>query len=145
MKLRELWTDTISDREAAVNENRKLKELLRAHGIAYPDADPTTNGGGSVAAPPPLTSFSFGQNPSPPASATHSQATTPGIFGTSDPQQQQFPSLDDMPLRQQVANAPDYGQVAVEFVLASVPSSSRRPHRRRRGGGGGGDVASDDQ
>jgi len=43
LRLKETFSFTVKERDAVAEENRKLKELLRMHGIAIPGLDPYGN------------------------------------------------------------------------------------------------------
>ena len=124
MQLREVYTGSVQERNAVLDENRKLKELLRLHGIAFP------HGGGGGSSPGGQTNgrsssravtaggsaLSHSDHSSP--LQFHSHATTPTAFGAAGAD----PSFAAM----YSTSEEDYDQMGVDFVLASVPQSSRR-------------------
>ena len=120
MTLKETYTGTVQERNAVAEENRRLKELLRLHGISDPSVDghstsggPTSTYAGSVTdsrtgsynyqafSPPPTVISGFGS----PAMRHISH----GTIEASSP-------LEAQQQQQQV----DHDQIGVNFVLASV-------------------------
>lgn len=121
LRLKETFSFTVKERDAVAEENRKLKELLRMHGIAIPGLDPYGNGigrgessyGGSSSRStsagylmtqslsPPTT---VGQGPTPPA-----VSDSRGAKETSaEPQPGQYFSQQQ---------GLDHDQVGIDFVL----------------------------
>lgn len=136
MHLKEVYTGTVQEKNAVEQENQRLKELLRIHGIAFDGHDSSqTQAAGQLAAFPPQSS------PPPPQSSTASHgmmsssafsppqqymssSTTPEMFGGpgdfNDPTAfQAQPATQRQPPARGGGNL-DYDQLGVDFVLASV-------------------------
>ena len=143
MTFKEHIAITMQERDAVAVENHKLRALLDMHGITYPGDDHV----GQLQQQQQHQALHFGgpnNGFTPSATDSHSQPTTPGTFGSSGttlPTQQQAshqqPLTTTLPTRPLPSEptataAPNYDQIGVNFVLASVPHSSSR--RRRRGG-----------
>jgi hypothetical protein len=115
LRLKEVFTSAVRERDAMAEENRKLKELLAQHGIPFDPSSPGTvfgrtagsSYGGSTAG-----SVS-GYNPgtastgytSPPSIPNHAPPPVPKS-GAVQQQQQASP-----------ANGLDYDQIGIDFVL----------------------------
>lgn len=108
-----MYGTTSREREAFALENRKLKELLAAHGIAHDLTTPTTTYSGmpgsfdgstseSASSGFPHDSNSTGPSPSP---MSGQRLNSPGTL--------QSGSLAQLP-----SNRVDYDQVGIDFVLA---------------------------
>ncbi|KAF2146464.1 uncharacterized protein K452DRAFT_323648 [Aplosporella prunicola CBS 121167] len=130
LRLKELYTTSTKERDAIVDENRRLKELLAMHGIAYDLASPPVGMGGtsSYGGSSSRGSLSGSYNPgsastgytSPPAGAA-----TMGI-APPPPQQQQAAHAAQ---QQQV----DYAQVGIDFVLTlEKPCMDHMPYLLER-------------
>lgn len=125
LRLKELYGSTSRDRDNLAEENRKLKELLAAHGICYdpskPDpptlmhSDSTFGGSGSLS---PTMSSNYN-----PVSAATSLTSPPSLPGRAPPP---VPGMDGGQQRQmgqamqgqssQNQNV-DYDQIGIDFVL----------------------------
>jgi hypothetical protein len=46
MQLKEVYTGSVQEKNAVTNENRRLKALLRMHGIAYQNQEPLSASSG---------------------------------------------------------------------------------------------------
>lgn len=125
LRLKETFSFTVKERDAVADENRKLKELLRMHGIAIPGLEPYGNNTGSIgrgessyggsssrsmstgylmnqSLSPPTT---VGQGPTPPAAAD----SRAGKEMSAGPQSGQY--------FQQPQHGLDHDQVGIDFVL----------------------------
>ena len=131
MKLKETYSSTVQDKNAIVEENRKLKELLRHHGIAFPGLDQhdhkvagavSSYGGSSSGS----RSGGYSQNQSFSPPTTVGSAITPPnelnmqagselIAGSQGHQRHQQQGLD-------------YDRIGIDFVLTSVERPGQSPH-----------------
>ena len=135
MQLKEVYSGTVQEKNVVADENRKLKELLRLHGIPFDDSEPpqdlsqlsvygsragsSSMGGASTSA----LGLQSASNLSPPAQY-QSNSTSPQMFGSpSEYTEAQFQAQQRQPAPQQ--GSLDYDQLGVDFVLASV---SQQPH-----------------
>ena len=129
MQLREVYTGSVQEKNAVADENKKLKDLLRMHGIAYNSRDQTTqpgfpsiNPGSSSASQSAGYVYGQGQGFTSPPNAlpsNRSAGTSPGTFGSSEVFGEQ-PSLRQQTRNQQrQGGLLDYDQLGVDFVLAS--------------------------
>lgn len=118
LRLKDVFSHTSRERDAFAEENRRLKELLMAHGITYDLSSPGNNGmppagssyGGSSSG-----SVSGGYGPgsnstgytSPPAIPSNPRGSVSGPAGHAiSPQQAQQPH-----------GGMDYDQIGIDFVL----------------------------
>ena len=141
MHLKENFAGTIQEKNAFADENRKLKEILRMHGITDPSLDGNSNSGGAPStyagsvADSRAGSYAYNPGFSPPPSV---------ISGGGSP------SMAHPPRGGQLMGGPqggqqrqqgglDHDQVGVDFVLASVnrqdnsrylAPSSQKPYSR---------------
>ena len=123
MQLKEVYTGSIQEKNAVADENKKLKDLLRMHGITYNSRDQTTQAGFPSTNPVSSStsqsaSYHFGQSQGL-TSSNRSAGTSPGLgsdfYGEQTPLQQQ--SMEQQ--QKQQGNLLDYDQLGVDFVLAS--------------------------
>ena len=132
MQLREVYTGSVQEKNAVADENKKLKDLLRMHGIAYNSRDQTTQAAFPSSTNPASSSASqsaayvYGQAQqgfSPPSNAIRSNrsaGTSPGAFGGSEFFGEQTPLGQQQGQdQQQQGDLLDYDQLGVDFVLAS--------------------------
>ena len=130
MQLKETYTGAVQEKLAVADENRKLKELLRMHGIAYDSHDhstparPTASYLGGSSSGSRSASLPFHQTFSPPhlptsgsVSPSTSAAAQAGSELISGPQS----NFDS----QYQGGGMDHDQLGVDFVLASVPHPAR--------------------
>ncbi|MCJ1379730.1 hypothetical protein MMC17_002833 [Xylographa soralifera] len=123
MQLKETYTGAVQEKLAVVDENRKLKELLRMHGIAYNSHDNGTSTGPAASYPGGSSSgsrsasYPFNQTFSPPrlptsgsASPSNSTAAQAGSELIGGPQSAFDP--------QHQGGGMDHDQLGVDFVLA---------------------------
>lgn len=163
MQLKEVYTGTVQEKNAVEQENERLRDLLRFHGITYDGSNPLQSGAdlggfapqsGMTAAAPSTASHglmsarSFGS----PQQYMASAADSPEFFGGSDLNDPHtFTSPSQLQSSQQLLHKPhappqqpapphagsgnlDYDQLGVDFVLASVhPEAQADVH----GGGQG--------
>lgn len=131
MKLKETYSSVVLDKNAIAEENRKLKELLRLHGIAFPGLDQyghnvagvvSSYGGSSSGS----RSGSYSQNRSFSPPTTVGSAITPpedlNMQGSSEfiggPQSHQRHQQQGL----------DYDRIGIDFVLTSVDRPRQSPH-----------------
>ena len=133
MRLKENFSGTIQEKNAIAEENRKLKELLRMHGINDMSVDGNSNSGGASSTyggsvtESRAGSYNYNQSFTPPPSA-FSGGASPGMsqairaggqqYQGGSPQQQQ--QQQQRQHQQQHNNGMDHDQIGVDFVLASV-------------------------
>jgi len=124
LRLKEVYGSTSRERDNLAEENRKLKELLAAHGICYDPSKPgpptlmhsDSSFGGSGSLSPTISS---NYNPasastsltSPPSMPGRAPPPVPGIEGN---QQQLVQSMQTQPSQNQGL---DYDQIGIDFVL----------------------------
>jgi len=127
MQLKEVYTGTIQEKNSIADENRKLRDLLQIHGIAYDSrgqggsaarafqANPTSSGSRSV------TSYGFQgtSNFSPQPQTLQSNDTSPGPYSSDLMSDDQALRAQQNQPQHQEHNVPlDYDQLGVDFVLA---------------------------
>ena len=127
MRLKENFSGTIQEKNAMADENRKLKEILRMHGITDPSVDGYSTSGGAPStyagsvADSRVGSYAYTQGFSPPHSTIsgpdspmlsqiRSGASGGQMMGGSHSNQHQ----------QHHQGGLDHDQLGVDFVLASV-------------------------
>ena len=118
LRLKETFSITVKERDAVAEENRKLKELLRMHGIAIPGLEPygSNNGFGRGES-------SFGGSSSRSNSAgylmTQSPPTTVGQGPTPPPvpDSRAGKEMSAGPQYFQQRQGLDHDQVGIDFVL----------------------------
>lgn len=130
MRLKENFTGTIQEKNAIAEENRKLKELLRMHGINDVSVDGNSNSGGAPStyggSVTDSRAGSYNFNPSfTPSPSAFSGDGSPGMSQAVRGVGQQYlggsPQLQQQQQRQQQHNnGLDHDQIGVDFVLASV-------------------------
>ena len=127
MQLKEVYTGSLQEKSVVADENRKLKELLTMHGIAYDNRGGGSSGYttnlSSTSASQPGASYNFaGSSGFSPQSQTLSpHEPSPGPYGLDDPTLgggQQGPQ-----------QGLDYDQLGVDFVLASVSRQGQDPRQ----------------
>jgi hypothetical protein len=116
LRLKDSFATTARERDAFAEENRRLKELLMAHGITYDLSSPGNNGiqhvGGSAYGGSSSGSVSGGYGPGSHSTGYTSPSSQPrgslsGPVGQSiSPQQSQQPN-----------GGMDYDQLGIDFVL----------------------------
>jgi len=116
MKLKELFGTTNKERDQAIMESRRLKDILTAHGIPFEYHTPATSYNASM---PSYTGSSGGSV----AGAYRQDSQTTAAMSPSPihshPSQSQTPGMGH---QQSAAQAPrggmDYDQLGIDFVLA---------------------------
>ncbi|QIW97067.1 hypothetical protein AMS68_002585 [Peltaster fructicola] len=115
LRLKELYTKSVKERDQVVDENRRLKELLASHGISYDfgqspiqfqrgsNYNPSSSGSISGSYRPPSDSTSF----SPPSVPGQLPPVSPRSHHTTPNSMAQLPS-----------SRLDYDQIGIDFVLA---------------------------
>ena len=125
MQLKETYTGAVQEKIAVANENQKLKDLLRAHGIAYNGLDNSTAAGFPTSYGDDLTNsrsgsfgfkagFSKGPNYNP---GEDESLSTQTLRTGPDPYNGHASYIN----QQQLQGGMDHDQLGVDFVLASVP------------------------
>jgi hypothetical protein len=118
LRLKEIFGNTAKERDAYADENRRLKELLAANGIAFdmisPRGLPSSYGGSSSGS----ISGSYA-----PGSAGFSPTPGAGVHGQRTPVSQQ--NLAQLP-----RGGLDYDQIGIDFVLTygENPQYERTPY-----------------
>ena len=132
MKLKETYSSVVQDKNAIAEENRKLKELLRLHGIAFPGLDQfgqnvaggvSSYGGSSSGSQ----SGSYSQNQSFSPPTTVGSAITP----PNELNMQAGSELIGGPQSHQQRHQQqglDYDRIGIDFVLTSVERPQQSPH-----------------
>lgn len=126
LRLKEMFGTTTRERDAVAEENRRLKELLAAHGIRYDFAStpikfergssgygPSSSGSFSGSYP----NGSDSTNISPPPPLPGQQVSPPGL--APQPRMQSMAQLPN--------NHLDYDQIGIDFVL-TYDSQGRPVH-----------------
>jgi hypothetical protein len=112
LRLKEVYTTTVRERDAIADENRRLKELLAAHGITY---ELSTPGTGNFPA-----QSSYGSSS---AGSVSGSGYGPGSTSTgyTSPPSHPPPSIPDSASQQaglaRTPNGVDYDQIGIDFVL----------------------------
>ncbi|KAF2013126.1 hypothetical protein BU24DRAFT_434247 [Aaosphaeria arxii CBS 175.79] len=118
LRLKDTFTSTAQERDAFAQENRRLRELLIAHGISFDVSSTVTHGlphmGGSSYGDSSAGSVSGGYGPSsnstgytsPPTMPTHPRGSISAPGQSASPQQNQSSNA-----------AMDYDQIGIDFVL----------------------------
>ena len=161
VQLRETFTGTIHERNSIAEENRRLKEILRAHGIVDSPFDGYSVSGGEPSgyagsvADSRASSYPYTSAFSPAQSTISGGNTSPVMHQMQRPSVDMFGSLPGGPQQQQQQQQQqqlqgqqqqfqqqqqqqpqqggiDHDQLGVDFVLASVN------HQQHRGAGGAG-------
>lgn len=127
LRLKEVFSNATRERDAVAEENRRLKELLAAHGIHYDFGSapikfqrensgymPSSSGSISGSYAPPSGSDSTSFSPPTPMNSQPSNGLPP-----SQPQMQSMAQLPN--------NSMDYDQIGIDFVLTY--DSQGRPIR----------------
>ncbi|KAF2277491.1 uncharacterized protein EI97DRAFT_374899 [Westerdykella ornata] len=133
LRLKEIFTNTSRERDSFSEENRRLRDVLLAHGISYDLASPSNHnglshvsssyGGGSSRGSvsngygPGSNSTGYTSPPSQPRGSISGHAAHPSL-STPLPQQQQPQPQPQPHLQQQQPNPGlDYDQLGIDFVL----------------------------
>lgn len=110
---KQVHLETLQEKNAAVNENRLLRQILDKHGISYPTKDQqhnTIGSGLSGSTDQSSYNFNFGQSPSTSLSE---------ITSSSMPEPASFrPDLNLEAL--QIRDDLDYNEIALTFILKLV-------------------------
>lgn len=122
LRLKDLYTNTTRERNAVVDENRRLKELLNAHGISYDFGTSPIKFQRQNSAYGPSSSGSISGSYGPASDSTH---FSPPPLPVKVPQMQGQPGMSPpMPPQQQMRsmaqlpnNDIDYDQIGIDFVL----------------------------
>ena len=151
MQLREVYKESLQQKNAVVDENRRLKDLLRMHGIAYSSRDQSSTPGyapesTASASSRSASAYGYTQSQRLSPSHTHPSMSASPSFGGSDffgertplSTQQGLPSQSAMgsvmqgqhlqpqvqPQAQRGDSLINYDDIGVNFVLESVPQQS---------------------
>jgi len=115
LRLKDTFATTARERDAIAEENRRLKELLIAHGISYDLSSPGTGGFGRVG------SSAYGGSSTGSVSGSYGPGSNSTGYTSpnSMPPQVQGSGQMSPPQkpRQQSNNGMDYDQVGIDFVL----------------------------
>jgi hypothetical protein len=127
MQLKETYTGAVQEKIAVTDENRKLKELLRSHGIPYNGQDSSTAAGlpasyGGSSSGSRSGSYPFTQGFSPPHPDEEPPISTRDAINATAAQFSGPPRPFQQPQNHQ--GGMDHDQLGVDFVLASVPPSA---------------------
>lgn len=121
MRLKELFGNTARDRDAHANENRKLRELLAAHGISYDFPTPSTSFSG-------MPNSYDGSTSTGSVSGSYHQDSSTGVGGSPlNAQHSSHRPMQAMSAAQLPVGRLDYDQMGIDFVLTY--DSSGRPVR----------------
>ena len=123
MRLKETFSFTVKERDAVAEENRKLKELLRIHGIAIPGLDPYGNNSSAGRGPSSYggsssrsTSAGYLMNQSLSPPTTVGQGPTPPAV--PDSRAGKDASVGQQPSQYfQQQQGLDHDQIGIDFVL----------------------------
>jgi hypothetical protein len=117
LRLKESFANTTKERDAFAEENRRLKELLMAHGIQFELSSPVNNG------MPQFGNSSYGGSSAGSVSGGYGTGTNSTGY-TSPPTMAHRGSIShDMPMNQAQQRVPhpnsgmDYDQIGIDFVL----------------------------
>lgn len=121
LRLKELYGSSISDREAVVTENKRLKELLLAHGIPLD----------SLQSLPAVRGMPASYNGSSSGSISGSYRQDSSTAGFSPPP---LRSQDSKPPMASAGQLPgqhlDYDQIGIDFVLTYDSQGQPQPYNR---------------
>lgn len=116
LRLKDVFANAVRERDAMAEENRKLKELLAAHGISIDPSSPGTGFGRTVGS-------TYGGSSTGSVSGSYNAGTAstgytspPSMPGHAPPAVPKSAMLQ----QQQQAQAPsglDYDQIGIDFVL----------------------------
>jgi hypothetical protein len=115
LRLKEMFTTSTKERDAVVEENRRLKELLASHGISYDFAampvtfsreDSNNSGYGHSTGGSTISSYNRSESTSTNLSPPHSAGQRPLQPAPSSRQMTQLPN-----------NNLNYDQLGIDFVL----------------------------
>ena len=131
MQLKETYTGAVQEKIAVANENQKLRDLLRTHGIAYNGLDnsttagfPTSYGGSSTDSRSGSFGYKSSFSPGPNFNSREEESlSTQNLRTGPDPYNGHTSYIN----QQQLQGGMDHDQLGVDFVLASVP---RKGHSR---------------
>lgn len=120
IRLKELYGSSVSDRDIAVSENKRLKELLIAHGISPDILQQPSNMRGMPA--------SYNGSSSGSISGSYRQGSSSAGFSppplrSQDSQPMTMASAGQLPTQHL-----DYDQIGIDFVLTYDPQG--RPYER---------------
>lgn len=118
LRLKELYGSSVSDRDAVVNENKRLKELLLAHGIPLD----------SLQSLPAMRGMPASYNGSSSGSISGSYRQDSSTAGFSPPPLRSQDSKPMASASQLPTQHLDYDQIGIDFVLTY--DSQGRPYNR---------------
>ncbi|KAI9874830.1 MAG: hypothetical protein M1830_009235 [Pleopsidium flavum] len=136
LRLKETFSNTVRERDVVAEENRKLKELLRMHGIAFPGLDSYGNFNGARQGGSPYGDSSTGSTS---AGYTMNQSLSPPTTVGQGPTP---PAVSDNRAGKELGAGPqptqyfqqqqglDHDQIGIDFVLtyAGQQSTASPPH-----------------
>ena len=130
MHLKETFSGTVQEKNAIAEENKRLKDLLRAHGIMFPGSNSRSHSAGlgtgsytESSADSRSGSYNPTQGFSPPTTV-YSDGTSPTMREASRAGNELIGGPQVMQQQQGV----DHDQAGIDFVLASVDRQRRQPH-----------------
>ena len=141
LRLKEVFSGTTRERDSVLEENRRLRELLSAHGISYDFANSPIkfqranssyglSSSGSISGSYPADSDRTSFSPPPPMPAhAHGQLPSTGMPNGGLPPNQPMRNLAQLP-----NNRIDYDQIGIDFVLtydSQVPAPYPSPPPQR--------------
>ena len=133
LRLKETFSTTTRERDTILAENRRLKELLSAHGISYDFTSTPLEFQRKNSSYGPSSSGSISGSYAQPSESTRFSPPRPGGGSVPDAHQQRLsPAANSNPMQQRnMAQLPnnrvDYDQIGIDFVLTY--DSQGRPIR----------------
>jgi hypothetical protein len=118
LRLKELYGSSISDRDAVINENKRLRELLLAHGVPLESLPSLSAMRGMPA--------SYNGSSSGSISGSYRQDSSNGEFSPPPHRPQEFKPMASA--GQLPAQHLDYDQIGIDFVLTY--DSQGQPYNR---------------
>lgn len=131
LRLKEVFSGTTRERDTALEENRRLKELLAAHGISYDfgnapikfqraNSSYGLSSSGSISGSYPTDSDRTSFSPPPPMPGQpHGQISPTGVQQGGQSQNQPTRNMAQLP-----NNRLDYDQIGIDFVLTYDPQNA---------------------
>ncbi|PNS17103.1 AP-1-like transcription factor [Sphaceloma murrayae] len=116
LKLKELFANTSRERDAVIQDNQKLRDILRAHGIQIEMPTPSASYGTTIPSYNGSTSGSAAGSYSRHDSSATALSPSP-VHSRHSPHQMQTGSIPQMPTHPTV----ELDQLGIDFVLAYDP------------------------
>lgn len=136
LRLKETYSTTVQERNAVAEENRKLKELLRLHGIAFPSMDSygSSNGIGRIGSSYGGSStgsvsagFTHNQSVSPPTTVGQGPSPPAGVDNRGRKESSAGPQGPQYFQQRQQQQGLDHDQIGIDFVLTYAGQPNRAP------------------